>query len=230
MKYKMLLLIICITISCTPKLEDNKRLTLKGSINNINEISSNIEVVLSNSRPSVSSDLSVEFLSNNVIGDKILGQGNVHSDGNFEFISIAQDGGFYQLSFLANNRLLQTGTVNRDYLIDLEEEFNNIQLPKITEVVLNFQNTTNLTQDVRYFVSYDSSDCNLNYNGTIFVGNSGLLCRVQGGRFEFQNTSQSERLFVTYPSTLEISFTNNAGNQNLVYAINSPNQTIDVAF
>lgn len=234
MKYNILGIFFILLSSCTPDLEDNKRLYISGNISNYEQHISEdfIELFLTNAEPrTIDPNLTVDFSNEIQIGEKILGRSRVKKDGSFNFFSIAQEGGFYQLSFLRNSKLVQTGTVSRDYLIDLEENFNNIQLQQTARVQLNFQNNSNPAQEINYFVEYSSPRCNLNYNGTEFSGNAMTgFCIVQGGRIEINNIPQADALITTFPSVLKISFTNALGNQELVYAINAPNQVINVPF
>ena len=229
-KYLYLLLIVA-CVACTPTLEDNKRLLIKGNISSAQEFDdiTEIEVFLLNSFPSVDQDLNIEFQTNRPNGEKTLGNSRLNSNGAFSFFSLVQDGGNYQIVFTQNGKLLKTGTINRtEYLLDLEEELVDVEVVPLGEVDLNFNASTAYSMPVRVTITFSGPSCNTNYDGSSFIGNSVLdFCSVRSLEID-PGSSEEIRVFASTGSTISVTYIDeNDIEQTLQFDVNAPNQTYD---
>ncbi len=229
-KYLYLLLFVA-CISCTPNLENNKRLLIDGNIANTADFDNftEVEVFLLNSLPSVDQDFNIQFQTDRFIGEKILGNSRLNRDGTFSFFSLVQDGGYYQIVFTQNGKLLKTGTINRSqYLLDLEEELVDVEVAPLGEVDLNFSTSTAYNMPVRVFITFSGPSCNTDYNGISFIGNSALdFCSVRTLEIE-PGSSEELKIFASRGSTISVTYVDENGiEQSQQFDVNAPNQTYD---
>ncbi len=230
-KYLYIFLLLGI-LSCTPDLENNKRLLIEGNIANSGDFDNitEVEVFLLNSLPSVDQDFNIQFQTDRFIGEKILGNSRLDGDGTFSFFSLVQDGGYYQVAFTQNDKLLKTGTINRvDHLLDLEEKLVDVEVPALSEVIVNFNASTDYDLPVNLTISYNSPSCNTNYDGNSFVGNSIVsFCAIRTLRVN-PGTSDQSRIFASRGSTIGVSYQDANGiDQTFQLDVNSQNPTYDV--
>lgn len=230
---KLLFLILpCLLISCEPRLEDDVRALFKTKVVDVsgNPIP-NLEVNATTFR-TFEFILGQEFTKFQPADeDFLLGKGITDANGEVEFTMLV-DGGFF-INFNSQNYFSNKVRISREELG--EALFLNIPETVLKEsavVEIDFINTSGTTDFYEVTFDYESLNCDLIYsNNTLTQDEECDFFERQPRRFNENLNDGNFELNVFYPSTIDVVYVDNSGNESTrTFTINSPQERYEINF
>ncbi|WP_338350946.1 hypothetical protein [Nonlabens tegetincola] len=229
MKNLFLCSFLMVIVACTPRLENDTRLYLEATIMEPDgSRATDVEVVLSNYRiiNRLFSRDNAKFSEPD--RDFILGRAFTDDEGKIQMTALSATNSLFYLTVYRDDQPLQDYRINKKSFTNLELLIPEVPIKEELDVILVFQSSTGVNNDLDIQIVAESMDCPLLYeNGTFQLPSSieNFECNPQFIGVPASENPQQAPVTTLAPSQMEVSIFNGTSTTTSTIQIDANTQT-----